>query len=59
MSTVATVWVERVDRTLAYARMSGKDSWAIFALVMGWKFWRTVIAAGGGVEKWRLGWWWW
>ena len=57
VSVVATVWVDCVDLTLAYARISGRDSWAILALVAGWKFWRIVIAAGGEVARWRLGWW--
>lgn len=48
MSIVAIFWVVRVDLTLAYARMSGRDSWATLALVMGRKFWRTVIAGRRG-----------
>jgi len=58
VSVAATVWEWRVDLTLAYARMSGRDSWAILALVMGRKFWRIVIVVGEEVEGRRRGWWW-
>jgi hypothetical protein len=51
VSRVATIWVDRVGLTLAYARMSGRDSWAILALVMGRKFWKTVIAVGREMER--------
>ena len=51
VSIAATVWVEDAYLTLAYARISGRDSRAILALVMGRKFWRVDIAAGGEVER--------
>ena len=51
VSMTAIPWVARVDLTVAYARMSGRDSWAILALVMGRKFWRTVIVVGEEVKR--------
>lgn len=50
VSIAAAAWVARVDFTLAYTRMSGRDNRASLALVMGWRFWKTVIAAGGEVR---------
>ena len=58
VSKAATLRMARVDLTLAYARISGRDNWGILALVMGWKFWRIVIVAGGEAER-REQWWWW
>ena len=51
VSIAAILWVALVDLTVAYARMSGRDSSAILALVMGRKFWRTVIAAGEEMKR--------